>query len=338
MPIYNGENYIKRTIPYILDNNSYDFELVLVNDGSKDNSSIICQEYASEDNRVKIINKSNGGIADARNCGLQNSIGDFVCFVDQDDFVEVKIILDIISNNNNDIIIFSTVKDYGNKFVPCDTVSTYKLFNTKKEIFYNCIWPMVYPTDNNGLVSYFGHVWQGIYRKRLIDKAKLDFKTFVSIEDDFLFLLEAFLTANDVLIIPYVGYRWVINLSSTTYNRNYIENMLQKCEQYYLYIENKLNTSAFFDDNLRYKYTTMYKQVLGVRIVINEGNGGDIYSSVKMIRDFRRNNNEYFYGNYLGEGASRRSAKLIYSMLKNNLILIAIIFQKIICVFKSFRR
>lgn len=334
MPVYNGASYIKKTIPYIL-SNSHDFELLLVNDGSKDDSLNICKEFAKGDRRIKVINKQNGGIADARNFGLSKASGEYLAFVDQDDYIELDTIMGILSDHNEDIILFSTVKDYGTFRESCDTVKEQKLFETKEEVYRHCIWPMIYPTVNTGEVSHFAHVWQGVYKNSTINNASINFKRFVSIEDDFLFLLEAFLAAETVSLVPDVGYRWVTNLQSTTYRRNYVENMKDKCESYYTYTNNILKKSKYFTDYYCIQYNKMAKQVLGVRLVINEGNNNSFFASIKIIKKYIKDNSEYFTGKYLGEGASRKSAKYIYKLLKLRLVFLALLFQYIIVFYKS---
>lgn len=88
VPIYNVEKYIIRCIESILNQTYRDFELILVNDGSLDGCGEICDNYAKEDKRIKVIHKENGGLADARNTGLDLATGDYVGFVDGDDYIE----------------------------------------------------------------------------------------------------------------------------------------------------------------------------------------------------------------------------------------------------------
>lgn len=88
VPIYKVEKYIKRCVDSILNQTFNDFELILVNDGSPDNCGQICDNYAILDNRVKVIHKKNGGLADARNAGLDLAEGEYIGFVDADDYVE----------------------------------------------------------------------------------------------------------------------------------------------------------------------------------------------------------------------------------------------------------
>lgn len=88
VPIYNGETYLSECIESILKQTYENIELILVNDGSKDNSKNIIDKYALLDNRIKAIHKENSGVSDSRNVGLKNTTGDYICFVDQDDYID----------------------------------------------------------------------------------------------------------------------------------------------------------------------------------------------------------------------------------------------------------
>src|SRR5574344_1932751 len=87
VPVYQVENYIRQCVDSILAQTFTDFELILVDDGSKDESGRICDEYAKTDERVKVIHKENGGLSDARNRGLHQTIGNYFMFVDSDDYI-----------------------------------------------------------------------------------------------------------------------------------------------------------------------------------------------------------------------------------------------------------
>lgn len=88
VPVYNVENYLEKCLDSIIDQTYQNLEIILVNDGSKDNSPKICDEYAKKDNRIKVIHKDNGGLSDARNVGLMHCKGDYLGFVDSDDWIK----------------------------------------------------------------------------------------------------------------------------------------------------------------------------------------------------------------------------------------------------------
>lgn len=88
VPVYKVEQYIHRCVDSILAQSFTDFEIILVDDGSPDNCGKICDEYAQKDSCVKVFHKPNGGVSSARNLGLNNAKGEWVTFIDSDDYIE----------------------------------------------------------------------------------------------------------------------------------------------------------------------------------------------------------------------------------------------------------
>lgn len=106
VPVYNVEKYLNKCIESILNQTFKDFELILVDDGSPDNCGTICDEYALKDNRIKVIHKENGGLSDARNAGINISQGEYIMFVDSDDYITeqmIEILYNAIISDNSDI-------------------------------------------------------------------------------------------------------------------------------------------------------------------------------------------------------------------------------------------
>ena len=87
VPVYNSEKYLHRCIDGILAQNYTDFDLLLIDDGSTDNSGNICDEYEIRDGRIRVFHQENGGVSSARNLGLDNARGKYVMFVDSDDYM-----------------------------------------------------------------------------------------------------------------------------------------------------------------------------------------------------------------------------------------------------------
>ncbi len=111
VPIYNTEKYLSRCIESILEQTFTDFELILVDDGSTDSSYSICQNYAKDDSRIKVIHKENGGVSSARNIGLEYAKGVYLWFVDSDDYIKPTALVDLsvkVLNESSDLVIFNT--------------------------------------------------------------------------------------------------------------------------------------------------------------------------------------------------------------------------------------
>ena len=92
IPIYNVEKYLRKCVNSVLEQTYHNVEIILVDDGSKDSSGTICDEYTKNDGRVKVIHKKNGGLSDARNVGIDVATGEYMCFIDSDDFIHKQYI------------------------------------------------------------------------------------------------------------------------------------------------------------------------------------------------------------------------------------------------------
>ena len=120
VPIYNVEPYLAKCIDSILNQTYKDFELLLVDDGSPDNCPAICDEYAKKDSRITVIHKQNGGLSDARNAALEIAKGEFVTFVDSDDFIApnaLQLLMEAAVENNSDVVISTKFECFTDKIV-----------------------------------------------------------------------------------------------------------------------------------------------------------------------------------------------------------------------------
>lgn len=120
VPIYNVEKYLERCIDSIINQTYKNLEIILVDDGSKDASGIIADTYASKDNRIKVIHKENGGLSDARNHGLDQARGNYIIFIDSDDFIDSSMCE----------ILFTTAEKYSSDIVSCN----YYIFRAENHI------------------------------------------------------------------------------------------------------------------------------------------------------------------------------------------------------------
>ena len=114
IPVYNVEKYLKQCIESVINQPFNDMEIILVNDGSKDNSGAICDEYKLKDPRIKVIHKVNGGLSDARNKGIEQAVGKYLLFLDSDDYWMSNSLQDIAekTTNNPDVVFLSVGKYY----------------------------------------------------------------------------------------------------------------------------------------------------------------------------------------------------------------------------------
>ncbi|GEN76168.1 glycosyltransferase family 2 protein [Chryseobacterium hagamense] len=160
VPIYNVEMYLKECIDSILNQDFNDFELILVNDGSPDNCGEICDNYALLDNRIKVIHKVNGGLSSARNSGIEIARGEYLSFIDSDDFISEDYYLKnmeyLNENNDVDMLVLQVCHYDGNKNRIVKNIP--QLLQDKDSIF-------------NYLLSmnYIGAAWLNIYKKKIFN-------------------------------------------------------------------------------------------------------------------------------------------------------------------------
>lgn len=114
IPMYNAEKHIERCVKSILNQTYSQYEIIIINDGSTDNSKIICEKLIEENNSIKLINIENSGVSFARNIGIDNAIGRYFLFIDSDDWIEpdtLEVAYNTIISNESDIVIFGFVYD-----------------------------------------------------------------------------------------------------------------------------------------------------------------------------------------------------------------------------------
>ena len=209
VPVYKAEAYLHRCVDSLLAQTFTDFEILLVDDGSPDNSGEICDEYARKDSRVRVFHKENGGVSSARNMGLDNARGEYVCFVDSDDWVEEAMFATLLksfqSKMKMDILFWgfqydnSQVQDYKKRkalkeklqYVYCDTAES--------------ILESVYWLEERDL---FGWTWNKLFRREIIQSQKIRFDETISLQEDHLFTLEYVRYVKSLMVLPYYPYHY----------------------------------------------------------------------------------------------------------------------------------
>lgn len=160
VPVYNVEKYLDRCISSILEQSFTDFQLILVNDGSKDNSGTICDEYAKKDSRIKVIHQENLGLSAARNIGIEASQGKYITFIDSDDFVHINMLYILYNNileNKADISVCNyhlvyedklTTTELGNNHIAVyNNIESVKKILEKSETVMIIAWGKLYKRD-----------------------------------------------------------------------------------------------------------------------------------------------------------------------------------------------
>lgn len=184
IPVYNAEMYLNNCIRSILIQTHTDFELILVDDGSSDQSGNICDKYAEQDFRVKVIHKENGGVSSARNSGLQIAKGKYIMFCDSDDYVEQKwceSLYAIMEKSKVDLAFCAYyMKDNTLKKVSkAVKFSDENFLLLEKEELWNLY-----------MKNLMNMPWNKIYKKEIIEKNNIRFDETISYNEDLIFVLD----------------------------------------------------------------------------------------------------------------------------------------------------
>lgn len=213
IPIYNVEKYIKKCVDSVINQTYKELEIILVNDGSPDNCGEIANQYKEEDPRIKVIHKKNGGLSDARNAGLEVVTGEYLCFIDSDDYIEfdaVEVLLSNAINTNSDVVVCS-------------------YFNEKVDINENILSkePVNLQVDNlSSMAPIIGYAWNKLYKTSFIKKHKLKFVKGLSLVEDIVFNEKVFLNTSEIIYINLPLYHY-INRDRPSLIKQYHENSFE---------------------------------------------------------------------------------------------------------------
>ena len=209
VPIYNGEKYLERCVNSIINQTYTNIELILINDGSIDNTEKICKKYSNNDDRVIYIKQDNYGVSYSRNNGIKNATGDYITFVDADDYININTINElnkIISYNQCDILKYSYIKE--SKWLK----KSYKFSIQKekkilKDEYVKEVIPYMFNTFD------LSNVWNAVFKIELIKDKKFDEK--LKYAEDFKFMIESTLNSKSLYIDSRTFYHYVYNKNST---------------------------------------------------------------------------------------------------------------------------
>lgn len=261
--IYNTpESYLRKCIKSIVNQTLKEIEIILVNDGSKEEIQKMCEEYTKKDTRIKLINQQNQGESVARNTGIENATTENITFVDSDDWIEIDTCEKIYNyiktiNEEYEIIIFNCFVDYPNKqikniFYPKQglldkqDIEEIQLQNIEKGI------SKYYPPESNISVP-----WAKVYNKKFIDENNLKFVPNIIRMPDAIFNMEAFEKAKKIFVLQECLYHYQQNHFSIC--QRYSKDTIKYYETYFEFVKEyieKYNKNEKFIDTLNIKIAT----------------------------------------------------------------------------------
>ena len=237
VPVYNSEKYLCACIDSILSQSFRDFELILVDDGSRDSSPRICDDYAQKDGRVKVIHKANGGVSAARNDGLDIAKGEYVTFIDSDDWVEREYLETLSNYRDYDIVFFSHRMIYEDGYT-----SEFKF--EEKEGDKQNIWGIVASLRKNAAGSnFYGYTWNKMFCRDIIEKYKIRFTEGLRISEDEVYTLDYCTHAKSIKVLPLCLYNYRVLGTGLTATKNSADEY-KKLADSYLSILNRENNNC----------------------------------------------------------------------------------------------
>lgn len=179
IPVYNAESTLRRCVDSVLAQTFTEFECLLINDGSKDKSGEICDEYAARDSRIRVFHKENGGVSSARNVGLDNATGEWIAFVDSDDWVGEKYLESFSEYLDADLLIGGYLRVKNNEMVN----DNYWDF-LPGGLYYSCEKIL----EDNLSFLIFRVPWAKLFKRSIAENLKFDNK--IRVGEDSLYVLE----------------------------------------------------------------------------------------------------------------------------------------------------
>ena len=251
VPVYNVEKYLRECLDSIMSQTYQNFECLLINDGSPDHSADICREYVEKDSRFRYFEKENGGVSSARNLGIEHSKGEYITFIDSDDWVDSDYLE----------VLYTTLLEEGADIA----VSTYKKFNIKDNCFYFHIFQRGYDKktftgqeliDNLQALSSFDHSYSSTWGK-LVKSVRVEtirFNEETTLGEDMEFWYKLYLISDKIVYVNKDNY--IYRTSSDEYKHFELEKIRSDIQQRLNFIAfltaRKLEVSSYVDDCIVY--------------------------------------------------------------------------------------
>ncbi len=275
IPAYNLEKYISSTLDSILQINfSRNYEIIVVNDGSTDNTEKIVKEYQKNYSQIKLITIKNSGVSAARNIGIENAVGDYITFVDGDDIVDQNFFELGINEMESE--------DYD--FIQAN----FQIVNGNENLFFQYVKQDIVIDNRNEMYTYFfspkrkliyNSVWGKIYKNSLVKGIKFD--TNLSVSEDQKYTFDLFHKCNKIKLLHIIGIHYMQRDSSAmhTLNENKINNQINVLNYCKKNVSNS-TISTYIDWRILNTYIELYCYNL-----LHSRNCHDIYQTINRIYD-----------------------------------------------------
>lgn len=325
MPVYNSEQYLSVAIDSILNQTYSNFELLLIDDGSIDQSGSICDLYEKKDSRVRVFHQKNGGICNARNKGLSEAVGKYISFCDNDDEFSETLLEDNIKKAEDtgaDVIRF--LREH--LIIVDDKIVKREIISTKYEMLLNEDTFCKYYFE---IIKLMGGVWTGLYRRDFLEKNNIQFNTDIKFGyEDMHFNLQVLRFTSNIYINPHVYYHWIerkVYSTSQKYSANRFD-ALRECA----FLETELNKQYRIDEQFPTQWSEhlidMYL-IKFLKAITNSNCNLKYKEKIDLLLKFRENPifNLHNIANRIQLNNMKFKARILYYLFQNkhlNLLLI----------------
>lgn len=252
VPVYNVSKYIRKCLDTIINQTYTNLEIILIDDGSTDNSGKICDEYAKIDSRIKVIHKENGGISSARNAGIKSATGKYIGFVDSDDWIDLDMynrLYNNLKNENAEISCCNRLLVYSNKQKEYGTSSYYEVMNSERAIELMCTYGYI------GVSAY-----TKLYEKKLFKGT--EFPTGKKSEDVFI-MYKLFDKASTIVYDATPLYYYRQREGSITSAKNINLDIIDASKEMMVFVEKKYpKIKSVVENNYVYSIIGVYDTIL----------------------------------------------------------------------------
>lgn len=283
VPVYNTEKYLRQCIDSLINQTFSNIEIICVNDESQDNSKDIIEEYANKDNRIILLDQKNTGVSGARNTGINKSNGEYIMFVDSDDWIELdtcQIAYEVIIKYKTDVVMWSYIKEYGDISIPKIIYDEELIVFSKKEVktklyrhFFGPIDEELAKPENMEVLN---PTWMKLYKTSLIKDNGIEFYDIKKLGtgEDGLFNLYLFKYIETAIFIKknFYHYRKTNDISITTAYNDKIIN-----QQHHLF---EIMEKYIQSENLDHTYILALNNRMALSII---GVGLNILSSNESV-------------------------------------------------------
>lgn len=291
VPIYNVEKYLNRCIESIINQTYKNLEIILINDGSTDSSQQICNTYKDRDERIKVINKENSGVSATRNIGLYNATGQWIVFIDSDDWIEndmIEKLLNVAHNENAEIVQCNSYYAYEKEIIKrAEIMPNYQVRKDIENIKLDIISPKYDEMENNTYTRAIRAVHGKIFKSEVLKNEKFIENIFIF--EDGIFLLSILDNVKTYILINEYLYYYRVTENSITkkFSNEYLNQIEQIMKNIRDYVVKQKDKEKF-----EKMYNVMYFELISssmTRYFFNKDNKKK--NKIKLLKE--KSENEY---------------------------------------------